>query len=162
MAVFVVLWPYLLTTKFSCLQKNNFGHTTAIRWRTWSRVDCSNCQYNTILTLRTKSVWINKIVFIYKETRLNYFYTQYVFQIGAYIEMMSPSRAGLSHSSSWRIFSLARLSWPFFTSAQIEIRPKTSQNSFFSWRPIFIINMYWKWLNKVPFVLMNSYKWSWN
>ena len=27
MAVFVVLWPYLLTTKLSCLQKNNFGHT---------------------------------------------------------------------------------------------------------------------------------------
>ena len=27
MAVFVVLWPYLLTTKLSCLRKNNFGHT---------------------------------------------------------------------------------------------------------------------------------------
>ena len=27
MAFFVVLWSYLLTTKLSCLQKNNFGHT---------------------------------------------------------------------------------------------------------------------------------------
>ena len=27
MAVFVVLWSCLLTTKLSCLQKNNFGHT---------------------------------------------------------------------------------------------------------------------------------------
>ena len=27
MAVFVVLLPYLLTTKLSCLQINNFGHT---------------------------------------------------------------------------------------------------------------------------------------
>ena len=26
-AVLVVLWPYLLTTKLSCLQKNNLGHT---------------------------------------------------------------------------------------------------------------------------------------
>ena len=31
MAVFVVLWPYLLTTKLSGLQKNNFGHTKAER-----------------------------------------------------------------------------------------------------------------------------------
>jgi hypothetical protein len=27
MVVFVVPWPYLLTTKLSCLQKYNFGHT---------------------------------------------------------------------------------------------------------------------------------------
>jgi hypothetical protein len=27
MAIFVVLWSYLSTTKLSCLQKNNFGHT---------------------------------------------------------------------------------------------------------------------------------------
>ena len=27
MAIFVVLWYYLLTNKLSCLQKNNFGHT---------------------------------------------------------------------------------------------------------------------------------------
>ena len=27
MAVFVVLWPYLLITKLRCLQKNNTGHT---------------------------------------------------------------------------------------------------------------------------------------
>ena len=128
----MALWPYLLTTKLSCLQKNNFGHTTAIRWRTWSRVDCSNCQYNTILTLRTKSVWINKIVFIYKETRLNYSYTQYVFQIGAYIEMMSPSRAGLSHSSSWRIFSSAWVgSWPFPCSSKKKISARKLKNLFF-------------------------------
>ena len=31
MAIFIVLWPYLLTTKLRCLQKNNIGHTS-----TWS------------------------------------------------------------------------------------------------------------------------------
>ena len=28
MAIFIVLWPYLSTTKLRCLQKNNIGHTT--------------------------------------------------------------------------------------------------------------------------------------
>ena len=27
MAIFIVLWLYLLTTKLRCLQKNNIGHT---------------------------------------------------------------------------------------------------------------------------------------
>ena len=27
MAIFIVLWPYLLTTKLRCLQKSNIGHT---------------------------------------------------------------------------------------------------------------------------------------
>ena len=27
MAIFIVLWPYLLTVKLRCLQKNNIGHT---------------------------------------------------------------------------------------------------------------------------------------
>ena len=27
MAVLIVLWPYLLTSKLRCLQKNNTGHT---------------------------------------------------------------------------------------------------------------------------------------
>ena len=27
MAIFIVLWPYLLTTKLRCLQKKNIGHT---------------------------------------------------------------------------------------------------------------------------------------
>ena len=27
MVVFIVLWPYFLTTKLRCLQKNNIGHT---------------------------------------------------------------------------------------------------------------------------------------
>ena len=27
MAIFIVLWPYLLTTKLRCLQKNIIGHT---------------------------------------------------------------------------------------------------------------------------------------
>ena len=27
MVIFIVLWPYLLTTKLRCLQKNNIGHT---------------------------------------------------------------------------------------------------------------------------------------
>ena len=29
MAFFIVSWPYLLTTKLRCLQKNKFGHTIA-------------------------------------------------------------------------------------------------------------------------------------
>ena len=29
MAVFIVLWPYLFTTKLSYSQKNKFGHTIA-------------------------------------------------------------------------------------------------------------------------------------
>ena len=32
MAIFVVLWSYLLSTKLSCLQKKNFWHT---RWYLW-------------------------------------------------------------------------------------------------------------------------------
>ena len=27
MVIFIVLWPYLLTTLLRCLQKNNIGHT---------------------------------------------------------------------------------------------------------------------------------------
>ena len=27
MVIFIVLWPYLLTAKLRCLQKNNIGHT---------------------------------------------------------------------------------------------------------------------------------------
>ena len=42
--------------------------------------------------------------------------------------VMSPSRAGSSHSSSWRIFSSAGLV-TFFTSARMQNRPKTSQKS---------------------------------
>ena len=30
MAVFIVLWSCLFTTKLSCLQKNKFGHTKYI------------------------------------------------------------------------------------------------------------------------------------
>ena len=28
MAIFIVIWPYLLTTKLRCLLKNNNGHST--------------------------------------------------------------------------------------------------------------------------------------
>ena len=31
MAIFIVLWPYLLTTKLRCLQKTNIGHTSLER-----------------------------------------------------------------------------------------------------------------------------------
>ena len=42
---------------------------------------------------------------------------------------MSPSRAGSSQSSSWRIFSLARVGlWPFSLQLEIENRQKTSWN----------------------------------
>ena len=32
MAIFVALWPYLLTNRLSCLQKENFGHTKQHRY----------------------------------------------------------------------------------------------------------------------------------
>ena len=31
MAVFIVLWPYLLHTKLRCLQENNIGHTKPLQ-----------------------------------------------------------------------------------------------------------------------------------
>ena len=34
MAILVVLWSYLLSTKLRCLQKNNFGHTKW--WCMWA------------------------------------------------------------------------------------------------------------------------------
>ena len=42
MDVFEVLWPYLLTTKLSCLQKNNFGHTTGPSGIGLERVEIEN------------------------------------------------------------------------------------------------------------------------
>ena len=64
-----------------------------------------------------------------------------------YLIVMTPSRAGSSHSSSWRIFSSARLgSWPFSLQLRCKIgqkraenRPKMSQNSILSWRLIFLL-----------------------
>ena len=42
-------------------------------------------------------------------------------KLGRYLVVMSPSQAGSSHSSSWRIFSLARLgSWPFSLQLKTE------------------------------------------
>ena len=68
---------------------------------------------------------------------------------------MSPSRAGSSHSSSWRFFSSARLgSWPFLLQLGFENWPKTS------WK-LFIINLFWKWLNYVLLCHINSDKWLW-
>ena len=51
MAIFIVLQPYLSTTKLSCLQKNNFGHTKDAgkargvekNKRSFSRVTMSPC-----------------------------------------------------------------------------------------------------------------------
>ena len=36
MIVFIFIWPYLLTTKLRCLQKNTFGHTNVL---------CRSCKY---------------------------------------------------------------------------------------------------------------------
>ena len=50
MAVFIILWPYLSTTKFRCLQKNNIGHTNAaallpaLLWSCSFNVIISRCQ----------------------------------------------------------------------------------------------------------------------
>ena len=40
MAVFIVLVPYLLTTKLRCLQKNNFGHTNKCIYCTFLIMCC--------------------------------------------------------------------------------------------------------------------------
>ena len=40
MDVFVVLWPYLFTTKLSCLKKNNFGHTKVCNWKKVRHAHC--------------------------------------------------------------------------------------------------------------------------
>ena len=48
MVVFIVLWPYLLTTKLRCLQKNNIGHTNiGVRRYPMSRSDCVREPYLT-------------------------------------------------------------------------------------------------------------------
>ena len=51
--------------------------------------------------------------------------------VHTYILVMSPSRAGSSHSSSWRIFSSARLgSWPFHFSSKLKIGQKWAEIHF--------------------------------
>ena len=35
MAIFIALWPYLVTTKLRCLQKNNIGHTM-VKCKEWN------------------------------------------------------------------------------------------------------------------------------
>ena len=61
--------------------------------------------------------------------------------------LMSPSRAGSSHCSSWRIFSSAQLgSWHFSLQLEIENQPKTSWNFDSQFLIIFIIKLFWKCL----------------
>ena len=90
---------------------------------------------------------------------------------GMYFVVMSPSRAGSSHSSSWGIFSSAQLgSWLFSLQLGIENWPKTS--STLSWRPIFydkLVKMAKLCINiklfnsKKHFLCyINWNKWSWN
>ena len=43
MLVFIVLWPYLLTTKLRCLHKNKIGHTSA-HYLAQSVRDCTQTQ----------------------------------------------------------------------------------------------------------------------
>jgi hypothetical protein len=77
----------------------------------------------------------------------------------AYFVVMSSSRAGSSHSSSWGIFSSARLV-TFFTSARKRKLAKNEPKIGRKWAKIrfsvFIINLYWKWLNYAA-KLHNSY-----
>ena len=62
---------------------------------------------------------------------------------GMKLVVMSPSRAGLSHSSSWRIFSLARLgSWPFSLQLGIENWLKNELKFQFSVEELFCIICY--------------------
>ena len=87
--------------------------------------------------------------------------------------VMIPSKAGWSHSSSWKIFSSALFGLRSF-SLQLEIEnwPKTSQKQILSFWLFLIINLFWKWLDyavrsyystlKTPFVLIKLDKQSWN
>ena len=62
-----------------------------------------------------------------------------------YILVMSPSRAGSSHSSSWRIFSSARLClWPFSLQLGIENWLKNELKFQFSIEHLFSIIFYSK------------------
>ena len=69
MAVFIVLWPHLLTTKLRCLQKNNIGHTRLyiapilwwFLWRPWKPFYCNIFETKGIV----KSSIICTIIVIY-------------------------------------------------------------------------------------------------
>ena len=86
---------------------------------------------------------------------------------------MSPSRAGSSDNSRWRIFSSARRgAWPFSLQLESENRPKTSRKWAKIRFSIFIIKLYWKLLNyaaklynstlKTPYLLINDHEIDWN
>ena len=62
-------------------------------------------------------------------------------RLGRYILVMSPSRAGSSHSSIWRIFSLARLV-TFFHSAWNRKLAKNEPKFWFRFLIIILINRF--------------------
>ena len=75
------------------------------------------------------SIWFWRLWFVSSLCKRFNFVTQFLVKINdiPYFLVMSPSRAGSSHSSSWRIFSSARLV-TFLLSARIQKMAKTSRN----------------------------------
>ena len=64
MAIFIVLWPYLLTIKLRCLQKNNFGHANlrALALHILKTL-LNQCKYKEAMTiLRKQRINLNVIV----------------------------------------------------------------------------------------------------
>ena len=75
------------------------------------------------------SIWFWRLWFVSSLCKRFNFVTQFLVKINdiPYFLVMSPSRAGSSHSSSWRIFSSARLV-TFLLSARKRKMAETSRN----------------------------------
>ena len=88
---------------------------------------------------------------------------------GWWMVVMSPSRAGSSHSSSWSIFSSARLgSWPFCFSSDLFFSARKSENCHFllgaekaTYKKTFQNYVLWKWeflSSKIPVLRIHTIK----
>ena len=58
MAVFIVLWPYLLTTKLRCLQKNNIVHTKQLNLSHRKQVQLSAINFTITAETSRKMIWL--------------------------------------------------------------------------------------------------------
>ena len=93
--------------------------------------------FKLLLIQKRLILWIISIENPAHETIIGYL-PGYEFRFKYKILVMSPSRAGSSRSSSWRIFSSAQLGlWPFSLQREIKNWPKTSRDSILIWKPIF-------------------------
>ena len=66
MSVFIVLWPYLLTTKLRCLQKNNIGHTKQGIINMFTDASFQYCTHETINYLVQYGVTVYQYILTYE------------------------------------------------------------------------------------------------